>query len=98
MTFSKFVYGNISAKPGELRTGNGPTDLVYTDKRGVDIYGDNDTLLLIYNSKQEIFVVTNKGFTRQGIFKEYNEEDGLIVLENGNMFSPKDLAFLGELD
>ena len=97
MYFNNYVYGNIRVEAGDVRTGSNPkTSLVQTDLKGVSVKDDNGNGFLLLSSKgQNLFIVTQHGFAYIGIFKEL-DEDGNIVMENGVVYDPKIIVFIGE--
>lgn len=97
MYFNNYVYGNIRVDTGEVHTGSNPkTSLVWTDLKGASVKDDNGNgFLLLFSKGQNLFIVTKQGFAYTGLFKEL-DEDGNIVMENGVVYDPKSIVFIGE--
>lgn len=97
MYFDNYVYGNIRVDEGELRTGEDPnTSLVWTDLNGASVKDDSGNgFLLLFGKGQSLFIVTQQGFAYTGIFKEL-DENGNLVMENGVIYDPKKIIFIGE--
>lgn len=97
MYFDSYVHGNIRAEARELRTGeDSKTSLVWKDLKGASVKDDNGNgFLLLFDKGQNLFIVTQQGFAYTGLFKEL-DEDGNIVMENGVIYDPKRIVFIGE--
>ena len=49
----------------------------------------------MFDKGQNLFIVTQQGFAYTGLFKKL-DEDGNIVMENGIVYDPKNIVFIGE--